>query len=146
MSASEPGSDAVQWAEARRWFGKADEDLRVAMALMKLAPPAIAAAAFHCQQAAEKILKGLLIAARRKAGKTHQLGELGTQVADAFPTLRPDLDAIGALTPWFVAMRYPDIDVGPEPTAADVADALKRVRALRKKARLLDSTGGRSPR
>ena len=30
MSASDPGSDAVQWAEARRWFSKADEDLRVA--------------------------------------------------------------------------------------------------------------------
>lgn len=116
MSGNEPGSDEVQWAEARRWFAKADEDIRAAAGLMALAPPAVGLAAFHCQQAAEKILKGLLIAARQRAGKIHNLGVLAAKAADAFSSLRKDLDRLPPLTPWFVATRYPDFDIEPEPS------------------------------
>ena len=140
MSAPEPGSDEVQWAEARRWFAKADEDMRAVEALLSLAPPAVGLAALHCQQAAEKILKGLLIAARQRAGKTHNLGGLATAVAQAFPALRDDLDPFRPLTPWFVATRYPDIDVEPQPTAAEVNEVLQRLHALREKAGALDPT------
>jgi hypothetical protein len=56
MSTAEPGSEQVQWAEARRWFSRADEDIRVGTALLDLAPPAVGTAAVHCQQAAENIL------------------------------------------------------------------------------------------
>lgn len=141
MNGSEPGSDAVQWAEARRWFAKADEDIRAAGALLVLAPPAVDSAAFHCQQAAEKILKGLLIAARKKAGKTHDLAGLATAVSEAFPSIRDDLDPFPPLTPWFVATRYPDIDIEPRPTASEVSAALQRLQALRGKVDALDPRG-----
>jgi hypothetical protein len=84
------------------------------MALLALAPPAVGTAAFHCQQAAEKILKGPPIAARQRAAKTRQLAELAAKPSQAFPSLGSDLDLLPPLTPWYIASRYPDIDIEPE--------------------------------
>lgn len=58
-----PEDRAAQWAEAGRWLAKADEDIAVAELALDHAPPLVDPAAFHCQQAAEKILKALLVAA-----------------------------------------------------------------------------------
>ena len=44
----------------RSWLTKAHSDLRSACALMALAEPATDTAIYHCQQAAEKSLKGYL--------------------------------------------------------------------------------------
>ncbi|NYZ17616.1 HEPN domain-containing protein [Azospirillum sp. RWY-5-1] len=48
--------------ETRRWWTVAAEDLRVAQACHAMAPPSPGNAAYHCQQAAEKLVKGLLVA------------------------------------------------------------------------------------
>jgi HEPN domain-containing protein len=143
MSAAEPGSEQVQWAEARRWFARADEDIRAGTALLALAPPAVGTAAFQCQQAAEKILTGLLIAARQRAAKTHQLAELAAKAAQPFPSLRSDLDLLPPLTPWHVGSRYPDIDIEPGPSERDVADALRRLRSLRARVAAIDPAADR---
>ena len=58
MSASDP-----QWSEALRWVDKAAQDRRSAVLVLADKPPLIDPAAYHCQQAAEKLLKSLLAAA-----------------------------------------------------------------------------------
>jgi HEPN domain-containing protein len=45
------------------WLRVARSDQRVARVCLDLDPPACDAAAFHCQQAAEKLLKGFLVQA-----------------------------------------------------------------------------------
>ena len=70
-----------QWAEAGQWFAKADEDICVAEMALGREPPLIDPAAFHCQQAGEKIIKGLLVAAAIKAPRIHDLEALATLAA-----------------------------------------------------------------
>jgi hypothetical protein len=45
-------------AETQAWFAKAFNDLSAAEALIAASPPLFDEAVFHCQQAAEKALKG----------------------------------------------------------------------------------------
>lgn len=124
--------DESRWAEARRWFAIASEDLRVARASLGLEEPALGAAAYHSQQAAEKLIKGLLVAGARPFRKTHDLDELAEAATALYPALRPHLDACRPFTRWGLALRYPAIDdemlVGP--TAEEIALALGKVEAL----------------
>jgi HEPN domain-containing protein len=63
--------------EARAWFQKAASDLRGAEVDLAATPPLVEDALFHCQQAAEKAMKGFLTAYDRVFRKTHDLDELG---------------------------------------------------------------------
>ena len=45
----------------RRWLEKACRDLRAATALIALPEPLLDVVVYHCQQAAEKALKGFLV-------------------------------------------------------------------------------------
>ncbi len=94
--------------------------------------PAVGAAAFHCQQAAEKLMKGLLVAGGRSFRKTHDLDELANGAEQAFPALRPKLDACRPFTRWGTISRYPKIGdealVGP--TMDEVFSALPMLEAL----------------
>ncbi len=72
--------DPRQWREAERWLARADEDVRAAEALLALASPEVDPAAFHCQQAAEKMAKAMLIAAREPPPRLHDIDELGRRV------------------------------------------------------------------
>ena len=47
-------------AEARPWFTKAAHDLQAAELLLTADPSLLGEVAFHCQQAAEKAMKGYL--------------------------------------------------------------------------------------
>ena len=51
----------------------ADRDIRSAEACLAGADPIPEAAAYHCQQAAEKLIKGLLVLARTPFRKTHDM-------------------------------------------------------------------------
>ena len=62
---------------------------------------------YHCQQAAEKMLKALIIAYDGELQKTHDLGLL-TDELSAFITIIDDvLNSADALTPYGVKIRYP---------------------------------------
>lgn len=73
----------TQWAEAALWLAKADEDIRVAGLTLAADPPLVDPAAYHCQQAVEKIIKALLVAAATKVPRSHDI-ELA---APAYPAL-----------------------------------------------------------
>jgi HEPN domain-containing protein len=61
---------------ARGWFARAQRDLASSERLL-LQPAFPAEVVFHCQQAAEKALKGFLVWHNQPFRKTHDLIELG---------------------------------------------------------------------
>ena len=52
--------DPILMAETRAWLIKAVTDLRAAELDLGASPPLLEDVVFHCQQAAEKALKGFL--------------------------------------------------------------------------------------
>jgi HEPN domain-containing protein len=92
---------AEQRREAAGWLAIAREDVRVARACLALDPPAFGMAAYHCQQAAEKLTKGLLAAAGVAVRKTHDLNALADLAAAHYPGARHVLDVIRSFTAGF---------------------------------------------
>lgn len=126
MSGTDPAS-AAQWAEARRWFAKANEDRRSARLMLSDDPPLLDPAAYHCQQACEKLIKGLLVAAGQIIPKTHDLWRLAAQTIPLYPQLAADINAVSDLTPWGTATRYPDLEPDLGIVPQDIRDALERL-------------------
>jgi HEPN domain-containing protein len=93
------GDDASERRrEAASWLAIAREDVRVARGCMSLNPPAYGVAAYHCQQAAEKLVKGLLVAASTPFRKTHDMDELADLAGSIYPDARDLLDTVRMLT------------------------------------------------
>jgi HEPN domain-containing protein len=81
MSAPTP-SDPKQWAEALRWLARADDDVKVIEVLIaQESPLLLPAAAVHCQQAAEKMAKAVLIASNVAPPRIHNIKRLSALVA-----------------------------------------------------------------
>ena len=131
MSAPKP-PDPRQWSEAERWLARVDDDLRAAEALLALAAPATGTAAFHCQQAAEKMAKAVLIAARQPPPRLHDIEELGRRIRPHHLAIGEAFEALGGLTRWYVSARYPGTGVDVGTTVDHVHDVLARVRVLRR--------------
>jgi hypothetical protein len=70
---------------AAGWLVIAREDVRVARACLSLNPPALGAAAYHCQQAAEILVKDLLMAAAVAFRKTRDIDERADLAASNYP-------------------------------------------------------------
>jgi HEPN domain-containing protein len=120
MSGSDP---ADIWQEVLSWLRVAENDRRAVKACLDIEPPLRDVAAFHCQQAAEKLLKGFLVHASIDFGKTHDLEKLGQIVAARFPHVEPLAAAMRDWTNWNIAYRYPDIG---EPALLPAAEELTR--------------------
>ena len=93
--------------EVAAWLAKVSEDFRVAEVLSTLAEPLEDAICFHCQQAAEKLLKALLVAVAVKPPRTHDLEELAALLAPPAPPSADVEDALTYLTEFAVIPRYP---------------------------------------
>jgi HEPN domain-containing protein len=114
--------------ETRAWLTKAANDLRAAEALLNTSPPLFDQAVFHCQQSAEKALKGFLTWNGRVFRKTHNLEETGEQCVSVDPTLRQLVGSAVPLTEYAWKFRYPG---GPyEPSAEEAADAIAIARGV----------------
>lgn len=94
-------------AEARAWFQKSANDLRGADIDLAAVPPLIEDALFHCQQAAEKAMKGYLTAHERVFRKTHDLDELARACEAIDPSLNSTLAEARDLTVFAWEFRYP---------------------------------------
>lgn len=107
-------------AEVLRWIEKAEHDRRAVDALLAQIPPITDVAAFHCQQAAEKLLKAVLFAWSVNFEKTHDLRVLCLACADKESAFSNYRDRLASLTAYAVRFRYP----GPsDPTVEDVEQA-----------------------
>jgi|SRR5579884_865129 len=126
MSGNEP-PELIQWREASRWPAKAEEDLAAARLL--IAGSLFDPAAFHVQQALEKALKALLIAAGRDMRRTHDLETLLADVHQAWPSRISVPPTLAHVSEWYLRSRYPDLDELP-PNPHEIDDALLQIGAL----------------
>lgn len=102
---------------AQEWLDKAAEDEQVVAALRVAGGP-WAAAAYHLQQAAEKLVKAALVEQGTPPPRTHDLPDLLGRFSGAVPA---DVDQAGAsLTMYAWITRYPG---SPPLTESDVASA-----------------------
>lgn len=118
--------DAARRADTLAWLRKAEGDLRAASVDLAADPPLLDDALFHCQQAVEKALKGLLTWHDVPFRKTHSLEELGRQVVALHGDLRPMVDRASLLSEYAWKFRYPgEVDA---PSLAEATDALALAR------------------
>jgi HEPN domain-containing protein len=82
---------------------------------------------FHCQQAAEKLLKALLSQACIGFSRTHNLRLLMDLLADSGQPLPTDLAELDILTPYGTLFRYEDL---PAEVELDREALFKLVRSL----------------
>jgi len=113
-----------------RWFRLADADLRAAELLLRTSesPPLYHLVCFHCQQAAEKALKGLLVSKDLKTPRTHDLEGLVRRIATTQPAIVEVLETATRLSDFAVAPRYAD-EIG-EPGEAEARQCLDDARAV----------------
>lgn len=78
---SSPAADPIEWLQRAR------ADLKVAELIAREPELPGWTIGFHLQQAAEKALKAVLVAAGRPAPRTHDLEQLAELVAEVAPTL-----------------------------------------------------------
>ncbi|HYH37325.1 MAG TPA: HEPN domain-containing protein [Azospirillum sp.] len=119
----------------RAWLKKVNDDLRAVRALPAVDDPVIAGATHHCQQAAEKLVKAVLVAAGRHPPKIHNILALVDSIPADHPLL-PVLRPLERFTPYVALFRYPGAgdlfdDPPDEPTAAEVASWLAEIESVR---------------
>lgn len=89
---------------------------------------------FHAQQAAEKLLKAVLVAHGELPPKTHALRELYLRVVKYIPEIEEHFSAFKRFDRYYMPTRYPDVLPGslPEglPGEEDAKQALADVEAL----------------
>jgi HEPN domain-containing protein len=134
-------ADLETRSEAGRWLAKAARDTEAARRCRGGPEPLLDMAAYHCQQAAEKVAKALLVLAGEPLMRTHDLDALADAVVARFPQLATGLDAIRHLTPWATATRYPDLGGDAEPPDCEVTAALTAVDRLLAEALELAASG-----
>ncbi|MBW6511261.1 MAG: HEPN domain-containing protein [Desulfuromonadaceae bacterium] len=103
------------------WLLKAKRDLQSARALVAVSPPLRDTAIFHCQQAAEKVLKGFLAHHQQRLERTHDVGQLLEYAVTIAPQLAQLSDAAELLTPYATEYRYPGDFVEPDQAEFDEA-------------------------
>jgi HEPN domain-containing protein len=114
-------------AAVKRWFDKGDGDLRTAKALLAMDDIPTSAIGFHAQQAAEKYLKGILVAKGIEPPYEHGLRRLRNLLQSV--SLPPHVPA----SHFAVLERYPKRDdlTSEEPPRSDVELAIQYAERLR---------------
>jgi HEPN domain-containing protein len=125
MSDHDPDLVAGRRLEAARWLSIAIVDADVARLCLDAYEPKLTVAAYQCQQAIEKLMKGLLVLADVPFAKTHDLRTIGSHVISHYTEWSELLSATFAWTVWGYAYRYP----GPEEYGLPSPDELRRALA-----------------
>jgi HEPN domain-containing protein len=128
----EPGSmNAKVVAE---WLQRVERDLRTARLCCETDDPMPEQAAYHVQQAAEKLTKAVLVAVHKRPRKGHQIGEFAKRLPPSFPH-RERFLALDRFSDYVWAHRYPEEEQGrPPPPLPSVSEArawLAEVEALK---------------
>jgi HEPN domain-containing protein len=125
--------DQVRWDFLQDWLRKADGDIEAARILVREELDDYEVAAFHAQQAAEKLIKAYLVRHQIEFSKTHEIRALRKLVAAIDQGLADELTEADDLTPYAVEYRYPGdgggVSQDDASTAAAVAE-LVRTRVL----------------
>jgi HEPN domain-containing protein len=114
----------------RDWLTKASHDLQNAQIVSAAVDAPLDTAIYHCQQAAEKSLKGWLAWRGITLVKTHDLIQLVADAADVHPDFLKFEQAAEILTPYVSAFRYPGLTDEPMPSRAEFDAALQHAQAI----------------
>lgn len=99
----------------QNWLTKAQHDLAAARKLAGGPDPYLDTAVYHCQQAAEKCLKGFLVFHDHRIQKTHDIRFLLHEALPFEAGFSAWMEAAELLTPFATAYRYPGEFLEPEP-------------------------------
>lgn len=89
------------------WLTKARNDLTSAQVLGSNPVPLLDTGIYHCQQAAEKAIKGFLVFADQHFPRTHNLETLINLAISYEARFVGSVDAARQLTPYATLYRYP---------------------------------------
>jgi HEPN domain-containing protein len=127
---NDPGRrDLHRWQAVKPWLDRALDDLDMVDAAMGLASPSVYGVSLHCQQAAEKMAKAVLIAFGTKPPRTHDLVRLSRLVETVDAEIGAEIGALAQLTTWYAVARYPDA-ADALPSSQDIGTAVASLRAL----------------
>ncbi len=122
--------DEAKLELVRDWLTRASHDLGAARALCALEPPLLDAAIYHCQQAAEKTVKGWLQLQDDPFPKTHDIADLVNQAAKLEQDFKQFATAAAVLTPYVSAYRYPGGSDDPMPSREEFDEALQHAQSI----------------
>jgi HEPN domain-containing protein len=106
---------------------KAADDANAARLLMPSG--VVSVAAFHVQQAIEKALKALLMAAAQDVRRIHDVATLADLARAYWPDLLPTPFPLIAVNEWYITTRYPGIE-DQTPSVQEVEEALRTAESL----------------
>ncbi|WP_448189057.1 HEPN domain-containing protein [Azospirillum sp. sgz301742] len=114
------------------WLKVVDDDLKAIRACLAAEPPVLLPAVYHCQQAAEKLVKTVLVSQGIDFPKTHDIDRLAQSVPETV-SIRAMLVPMARFTPYAAVYRYPgeSHDLSDEPTASEVASWLAEIESVR---------------
>ena len=93
---------------ARQWVAKAENDLLNADNNLAASEVPYDTVCFHCQQAAEKLLKAYLVGNGQPAPHTHDLFLILESVLPLDAAAEQLRDVLAILMPYAIEIRYPD--------------------------------------
>ncbi len=118
---------APELEEVRAWILRADHDRLAAKLGLQQSPPLSDIAAFHAQQAVEKLLQAFLVFKGVQFEKVHDLAQLTDdcgKVDEAFLSFKA---SVAPLSAYAVRFRYP----GPtSPSIGEVESAMQVVESV----------------
>jgi HEPN domain-containing protein len=92
---------------SQEWFRKAEMDIATALFMRNYHPVPIDVICYHCQQAGEKVLKGILAASDSVIPRTHRLEVILDLISPFEPSLINLKDDCIELSPYATISRYP---------------------------------------
>ncbi len=120
---------------AKQWLAKAKNDLLNADNNLKADNIPFDTVCFHCQQAAEKLLKAYLVGNNRSHPLTHDLFLILEKILPMDKDAENLRDSLAILMPYAVEIRYPDDWYLPtEEDALEAREAAAQVLKWLKKA------------
>jgi len=127
-------SGAMNTTVVEEWLRRVGDDLIAARKCCEGDDAVPAGAAFHIQQAAEKLTKAALVAHKGRPRKGHKIQEFAPRLPDAF-ALKARFRALERFSDFVWVWRYPE-EPGqppppPEPAVAEVREWLAEVQGLK---------------
>lgn len=111
---------------AKEWFKTADLDYGSALFLLKMKPMPLEIICYHCQQCAEKYLKGFIAYFGGGVFKTHDLLVLNKRCSEINDRFHEIEEACIQLTDYGVNIRYPyHLEISENDVRQAITDAHK---------------------